>query len=70
MARKIRIFVMLAATVVALLSISAPANAQGENDPNSPGVTSGNVVQAPVEVPVNTCGNTVNVVGLPKSGPW
>jgi hypothetical protein len=30
----------------------------------SPGVASGNVVQVPVDVPVNVCGNTVNVVGL------
>ncbi|SCD62036.1 Small secreted domain, partial [Streptomyces sp. di50b] len=30
----------------------------------SPGVLSGNVVQAPVHVPVNVCGNTVNVVGI------
>ncbi|GAA1906768.1 chaplin [Streptantibioticus ferralitis] len=29
----------------------------------SPGVLSGNAVQAPVSVPVNACGNTVNVVG-------
>ncbi|PWI41314.1 chaplin [Streptomyces sp. ICBB 8177] len=30
----------------------------------SPGVLSGNLVQLPVDVPVNVCGNTVNVVGL------
>ncbi|MEV5970745.1 chaplin [Streptomyces sp. NPDC051921] len=30
----------------------------------SPGVGSGNAVQLPVHVPVNACGNTVNVVGL------
>ncbi|MET8326515.1 chaplin [Streptomyces sp. NPDC005181] len=30
----------------------------------SPGVGSGNAVQVPVHVPVNVCGNTVNVVGL------
>lgn len=30
----------------------------------SPGVLSGNAVQIPVHVPVNVCGNTVNVVGL------
>ncbi|MEU6095764.1 chaplin [Streptomyces sp. NPDC047079] len=30
----------------------------------SPGVVSGNVIQAPVHVPVNAVGNTVNVVGL------
>ncbi|WP_431995375.1 chaplin [Streptomyces griseoflavus] len=29
----------------------------------SPGVLSGNTVQAPVHVPVNVCGNTVDVVG-------
>lgn len=31
---------------------------------NSPGVLSGNSVQIPVDVPVNVCGNSVNVVGL------
>ena len=31
---------------------------------DSAGVISGNTVQVPVDVPVNVCGNTVNVVGL------
>ncbi|GAA0429229.1 chaplin ChpH [Streptomyces luteireticuli] len=31
---------------------------------NSPGVVSGNVIQVPVEVDANVCGNTINVVGL------
>ncbi|GAA2752721.1 chaplin [Kitasatospora cinereorecta] len=31
---------------------------------NSPGVGSGNSVQAPVDIPVNACGNTINVIGL------
>ncbi|GKQ36225.1 chaplin [Streptomyces sp. A012304] len=30
----------------------------------SPGVGSGNVVQAPVHVPVNVSGNSVNAVGV------
>ncbi|MFG3200767.1 chaplin [Streptomyces sp. NPDC048192] len=30
---------------------------------NSPGVISGNVVQVPIHIPVNVCGNTVNVIG-------
>ncbi|GAA1519818.1 MULTISPECIES: chaplin ChpH [Streptomyces] len=30
----------------------------------SPGVISGNVVQVPIHVPVNACGNTVSVIGL------
>ncbi|GAA4022422.1 chaplin ChpH [Streptomyces sp. NBC_01352] len=31
---------------------------------HSPGVLSGNVVQVPVHIPVNVCGNTVSVIGL------
>jgi hypothetical protein len=30
----------------------------------SPGVVSGNVVQVPVHVPVNLCGNTIDVIGV------
>ncbi|WP_431679201.1 chaplin [Kitasatospora sp. KL5] len=30
----------------------------------SPGVLSGNLLQVPVHVPVNVCGNSVNVIGL------
>ncbi|WP_306819998.1 chaplin family protein [Streptomyces sp. DSM 40750] len=39
------------------------SQAQGHAS-DSPGVASGNTVQAPVDVPVNACGNTVNVVGV------
>lgn len=31
---------------------------------NSPGVVSGNAIQVPVHIPVNLCGNTINIVGL------
>ena len=31
---------------------------------NSPGFLSGNLIQVPVHVPVNVCGNTVNVIAL------
>ncbi|TJZ54561.1 chaplin [Streptomyces piniterrae] len=31
---------------------------------NSPGVISGNTIQVPVHVPVNACGNSINVIGL------
>ncbi|MFB7594266.1 chaplin [Streptomyces sp. NPDC056160] len=30
----------------------------------SPGVVSGNTIQVPVSIPVNLCGNTIDVVGL------
>ncbi|MFD9359618.1 chaplin [Streptomyces sp. NPDC060031] len=39
------------------------ASAEGEAL-NSPGVASGNLLQAPVHVPVNVVGNTINVIGL------
>ena len=41
----------------------ADAGANGEAV-GSPGVLSGNVVQVPVNIPVNVCGNTVDVIGL------
>jgi hypothetical protein len=47
----------------------ADAGAQGAAV-HSPSAASGNVVQVPVHVPVNVCGNTVSVIGLlnPASG--
>ncbi|WP_405648482.1 chaplin [Streptomyces uncialis] len=30
----------------------------------SPGVLSGNVVQVPVHIPVNVCGNSINIIAL------
>ncbi|MEV6400117.1 chaplin [Streptomyces sp. NPDC051907] len=41
----------------------ADAGAQGAAV-GSPGVLSGNVIQAPIHIPVNVCGNTVSVIGL------
>ncbi|GAA3917688.1 chaplin ChpH [Streptomyces gulbargensis] len=41
----------------------ADAGAQGAAIA-SPGIISGNVVQVPIHIPVNVCGNTVNIIGL------
>ncbi|MFG2477318.1 chaplin [Streptomyces fagopyri] len=41
----------------------ADAGAQGAAV-GSPGVISGNAIQVPVNVPVNLCGDTIDVVGL------
>ncbi|MEU2433397.1 chaplin [Streptomyces sp. NPDC007861] len=49
----------LAAAGAAHADSSARGDATG-----SPGLLSGNSVQLPVHVPVNVCGNTVNVIGL------
>ncbi|MDJ0384521.1 chaplin [Streptomyces sp. G-G2] len=42
---------------------SADAGAQGAAI-GSPGVLSGNLIQVPVHIPVNACGNTISVIGL------
>ncbi|MEV6018389.1 chaplin [Streptomyces sp. f51] len=44
-------------------SAAADSGAEGAAV-NSPGVLSGNVLQVPVHIPVNVCGNTVDVIGL------
>jgi Small secreted domain (DUF320). len=42
---------------------SAMASSHAEGSAiGSPGAVSGNVIQVPVSVPVNVCGNTVNVL--------
>ncbi|KFG75448.1 chaplin [Streptomyces mutabilis] len=49
------------------LGMAAPAFADSGAEAaaiGSPGVLSGNVVQVPVHIPVNVCGNSVNVGGL------
>lgn len=51
--------VFAAAAGVAHADSSAGGSAAG-----SPGVASGNNVQVPVHIPVNVCGNTVDVIGL------
>ncbi|WP_305129630.1 chaplin, partial [Streptomyces parvulus] len=55
-----------AAAATGILSLcGSPALADSHADgaaKNSPGAASGNAVQAPVDVPVNACGNTVDVI--------
>ncbi|MFI7101790.1 chaplin [Streptomyces sp. NPDC050161] len=30
----------------------------------SPGVISGNTIQVPIHIPINLCGNTIDIIGL------
>ncbi|WUV84737.1 chaplin [Streptomyces sp. NBC_01476] len=49
------------------MGVAAPAFADsdaGAIAAHSPGLLSGNVGQAPVHVPVNLCGNTVDILAL------
>ncbi len=50
---------MLAGAGVAVADAGANGAAVG-----SPGVLSGNVVQVPVHVPINVCGNTIDIIGI------
>ncbi|MFG3499263.1 chaplin [Streptomyces sp. NPDC047928] len=53
----------VAATVVGGAGAAlADAGAEGAAV-GSPGVISGNVAQVPIHIPVNVCGNTVNIIG-------
>ncbi|MBL1090292.1 MULTISPECIES: chaplin [Streptomyces] len=65
-----RIAKALVATVAAGVAVtgmagvaSADAEARGQAV-GSPGVLSGNVLQVPITVPINICGNTINFAGL------
>ncbi|WP_406508095.1 chaplin [Streptomyces sp. NBC_00212] len=55
--------VLLGAGMAAATGQGGGAHAEGVAE-RSPGVLSGNLVQVPVHVPVNLCGNTVSVIGL------
>ncbi|MER5277941.1 chaplin [Streptomyces sp. NPDC002809] len=57
----------VAAGTLMAMGAAAPAFADSGAEGaavHSPGVLSGNLVQAPIHIPVNVCGNTVNVIGL------
>ncbi|GGN54611.1 hypothetical protein GCM10011579_013880 [Streptomyces albiflavescens] len=60
----------LALTSVAAAAVAGTAGIAAANSDAhgaaaySPGVASGNVVEVPVHVPVNLCGNTVDVIAL------
>ncbi|MER6071402.1 chaplin ChpE [Streptomyces sp. NPDC001817] len=53
----------LVAAGAGMASATEGAHACGDAQ-GSPGVISGNVIQAPVHIPVNAVGNSVNVIGL------
>ncbi|MGD9485478.1 chaplin [Streptomyces sp. TRM70308] len=58
---------MLAAASALVFTGATSATADADADGaavGSTGVLSGNVVQVPVNVPINICGNTVNIIAL------
>ncbi|MEU9303104.1 chaplin [Streptomyces sp. NPDC048269] len=59
--------VVLAAGILMAAGAASPAMADSVAEGaavGSPGVLSGNLIQVPVHIPINVCGNTVNVIAL------
>ncbi|MEU6806403.1 chaplin [Streptomyces neyagawaensis] len=53
----------------AIMAVGAASPAMADSEAHgaaigSPGVLSGNVVQVPISIPINICGNTIDVVGV------
>jgi hypothetical protein len=62
-----RVTAAIGLACAALLACAGTASA--DSDPvgiaaNSPGFLSGNVVQIPIDINANVCGNSINVIGL------
>ncbi|UUN26114.1 chaplin [Streptomyces sp. FIT100] len=63
--KAVAVSVIAGGIVAAGAGVASATSAHAEGTAfNSPGIGSGNLVQAPVHVPVNVAGNTVNVIGL------
>lgn len=60
--------VAAAFAAVAVLGSAGTAFASGAGAigvaSNSPGLLSGNVIQVPINLPINICGNTVDILAL------
>ncbi|MDX6354001.1 MAG: hypothetical protein QOF98_904 [Streptomyces sp.] len=63
-ARKGLVTAMVAGGVLASAGYAQADSAADGETAGSPGVLSGNSIQAPIDIPVNVCGNTINVIGL------
>ncbi|GGR66125.1 hypothetical protein GCM10010269_00890 [Streptomyces humidus] len=53
-----------AAAVAGASGIAAADSGANGVAKHSPGVLSGNVLQLPIDIPVNVCGNTIDAGGL------
>ncbi|MFF5442542.1 chaplin [Streptomyces achromogenes] len=53
-----------AAAVAGGAGVASASAGAGGAAVGSPGVISGNTVQIPLHVPINLCGNTIDIIGL------
>jgi hypothetical protein len=64
--------VFATAAVALTLTVAGTATAAADSGPEgaavgSPGVLSGNVIQIPLHVPINLCGNSIDIIALLNS---
>ncbi|MEU3354724.1 chaplin [Streptomyces sp. NPDC037389] len=67
MSRILKVAVLTAAVGATLVGFSGGAVADSGAfgaAAGSPGVVSGNVIQVPIQIPINLCGNSIDIVGL------
>ncbi|MFF9022864.1 chaplin [Streptomyces eurythermus] len=53
-----------AAAVAGGAGVASASAGAGGAAVGSPGVISGNTIQIPLHVPINLCGNTIDIIGL------
>jgi hypothetical protein len=53
---------LIVISALAQIALGTPIDAKGASE--SPGFLSGDVIQAPLNIPVNLVGNSVNVIGV------
>ncbi|MCN9239391.1 chaplin ChpG [Streptomyces sp. NPDC052051] len=63
-AKGLALTTVAAAAVAGTAGIAAADSGAEAAAAHSPGVLSGNVVEVPIHVPVNVCGNTIDVIGV------
>ncbi|MEU2181399.1 chaplin [Streptomyces thermolilacinus] len=67
MSRIAKAAVLTTAVAASVAGAAGVANADADAHGaavGSPGVLSGNVLQVPVHIPINLCGNTIDIIGL------
>ncbi|MEU6879788.1 chaplin [Streptomyces sp. NPDC046712] len=62
-AKAVVLSVGVAASVAGATGVAAADSHAEGAAVKSPGVLSGNLIQVPIHIPINACGNTVNVIG-------
>ncbi|MFI1105014.1 chaplin [Streptomyces melanogenes] len=67
MSRTAKALALSAAAAAAVVGGAGVATADSEASgeaTHSPGVASGNLIQVPIHIPINLCGNSAQLVGL------